>query len=41
MDRRDFLKRCAAQEPERLEAMKQTLIELNAQIEAEGPDWWR
>jgi len=31
----------AAQEPERLEAMKQTLIELNAQIEAEGPDWWK
>lgn len=31
----------AAQEPERLEEMKQTLIELNSQIEAEGPDWWK
>jgi len=30
----------ASTEPERLEAMKQTLIELNAQIEAEGPGWW-
>jgi len=31
----------AAAEPQRLEAMKQTLIELNSQIEAEGPDWWK
>ncbi|UCG46658.1 MAG: sulfatase [Phycisphaerales bacterium] len=31
----------AADEPQRLEEMKKTLIELNAQIEAEGPDWWK
>ncbi|MCK4293213.1 MAG: N-acetylgalactosamine-6-sulfatase, partial [Planctomycetes bacterium] len=31
----------AAAEPQRLEAMKQKLIELNSRIEAEGPDWWK
>ena len=31
----------ALAEPERLDAMKATLIALNAQIEAEGPDWWK
>lgn len=30
-----------AQAPERLDAMKKTLIGLNAQIETEGPDWWK
>ncbi len=30
-----------AQEPRRFEAMKQALLQLNAQIEAEGPDWWK
>jgi len=28
-------------EPEQFERMKKTLIALNADIEAEGPDWWR
>ena len=28
-------------EPERFEATKQTLIKLNAEIEEEGPDWWK
>lgn len=27
--------------PERFEAMRKELIALNAQIEAEGPDWWK
>jgi len=28
-------------EPARFEAMKKELTALNAQIEAEGPDWWK
>ena len=28
-------------EPERFEAMKKRLAALNAEVEAEGPDWWR
>lgn len=31
----------AAAEPQQLAAMRDALIELNAQIEAEGPDWWQ
>ncbi len=31
----------AEKEPERFEAMKKTLLQLNAEIEKEGPDWWR
>jgi len=31
----------AADEPQQLLAMKHTLIQLNAEIEAEGPTWWR
>jgi len=28
-------------EPGRFEAMRKELVELNAQVEAEGPDWWK
>lgn len=31
----------SAREPQRLGAMKQKLIALNREIEAEGPDWWK
>ncbi len=31
----------AEKEPERFEAMRKTLIALNAEIEKEGPGWWR
>jgi arylsulfatase A len=31
----------AGKEKDRLEAMKKTLIQLNAEIEKEGPDWWK
>ncbi len=31
----------ASREAERFESMRQTLVKLNASIEAEGPDWWR
>ncbi len=31
----------AAKVPEKLAALKETLTKLNAEIEAEGPDWWR
>ncbi len=30
-----------AKEPQKFEAMKQALKKLNAEIEAEGPDWWK
>jgi arylsulfatase A len=30
-----------SKEPEKFAAMRQTLIQLNREIEAEGPDWWR
>ncbi len=28
-------------EPERFEALRKELVALNAQVEAEGPDWWK
>jgi arylsulfatase A len=31
----------AGKETEKLAAMKQTLIKLNAEIEMDGPDWWK
>jgi arylsulfatase A len=31
----------ATKEPERFAKIKETLVKLNAEIEAEGPDWWR
>ncbi len=31
----------SSSEPEKFEAMKKTLIKLNREIEAEGPDWWK
>jgi arylsulfatase A len=31
----------AAKEPDRFEQMKKKLAKLNAEIEAEGPDWWK
>ncbi len=31
----------SANEPEKLAEMKRTLLKLNAEIEAEGPDWWK
>jgi len=31
----------SAQEPEKLAQMKRALKKLNAEIEAEGPDWWK
>ena len=31
----------AVKEPDRFEAIKKTLRKLNAEIEAEGPDWWK
>lgn len=31
----------ASRETERFESLRQTLVKLNASIEAEGPDWWR
>ena len=30
-----------AKEPERFDAMRKALEELNAEIEKEGPDWWK
>jgi arylsulfatase A len=31
----------SAKEPEKLAEMKAALLKLNAEIEAEGPDWWK
>jgi hypothetical protein len=31
----------SAAEPERFEALKKRLLEFNAGVEAEGPDWWK
>jgi arylsulfatase A-like enzyme len=31
----------AAKEPKKLAEMKEALVKLNTEIEAEGPDWWK
>jgi arylsulfatase A-like enzyme len=31
----------AAREPERLEAMRKILLDLDREVLAEGPDWWK
>jgi arylsulfatase A len=39
-DRKETMNLAAA-EPARLEQLKAKLVKLNAEIEAEGPDWWK